>query len=103
MRWLTERAREAAGSLPHGSQHSLILVGMIASYLSDPQAHTAELEPIVDAVIGAAGPLMGPALLVFRMRRLAERGSRAGGGSPIIGVAPDAPATPASAWLDNFG
>jgi tetraprenyl-beta-curcumene synthase len=81
MRWLTEQARAATSSLPRGGGHSLIFAAMIASYLTDPQAHTPELEPVADAVIGAAGGLMGPALMVLRLRQLAKPRSEESSGA----------------------
>jgi tetraprenyl-beta-curcumene synthase len=73
MRRLTEQAIEAARHLPRASGHEVILAGMIGSYLSVPQARTPELEPVRNAVLGAAGPLVKPTLLVFELRALGTR------------------------------
>lgn len=70
MRRLTEQAIDAARQLPRASTHEVILVGMIGSYLSVPEARTAELEPLASAVLEAAGPLVKPTLLVFKLRQL---------------------------------
>jgi tetraprenyl-beta-curcumene synthase len=104
MRWLTSQAREAAGTLPRSEAHTLILAAMIASYLSDPQARTPELEPVADAVIGAAGPLVAPALAVFALRRLAQRTARTDAGAPMRpATAPEGLAAAVTARLDNLG
>lgn len=104
MRWLTEQATDAARHLPRASGHEVILVGMIGSYLSVPEARTAELEPVASAVLGVAGPLVKPTLLVFALRELAARGRTA---LPATGSSPPRAGAPAAKraaiGLDNFG
>lgn len=78
MRLLTGQALDAARDLPRANGHRVILVGMIGSYLSVAQARTAALEPVASAVLGAAGPLVKPTLLVFKLRELAARRRSAG-------------------------
>ena len=71
MRWLTVQALDSARELPRANDHLVLVVGMIGSYLSVPEARTAELEPVASAVLGAVGPLAKPTLLVFKLRRAA--------------------------------
>lgn len=68
--WLMRRATEAAAGLPRGAEHLTILAGMVASYVSAPQARRPQAQPIAGAVLASAGPLTRAALLVFRLRRL---------------------------------
>jgi tetraprenyl-beta-curcumene synthase len=104
MRWLTDRAIDAARDLPRASGHQVILAGMIGSYLSVPEARTAELEPVASAVLEAAGPLVKPTLLVFKLRELAARGLAARRGSaPASQRASALAAERAAIRLDNFG
>lgn len=81
LRWLTERAVSAVAGLPKGERHTVVLVAMIASYLSHPQAQAPELAPARRAVLEAAGPLVNATLLVFRLRALLG-GARAAAPSP---------------------
>jgi tetraprenyl-beta-curcumene synthase len=67
---LTERARAAADALPHPQRHRVMLMAMIANYLSTPEAHGPELRAAREAVIARAGPLVRPAMWVFAIRRL---------------------------------
>jgi tetraprenyl-beta-curcumene synthase len=67
---LTERARAAAGALPHSARHQVMLTAMIANYLSTPEARTPDLRAARAAVIEAAQPLVGAAMAVFAVRRL---------------------------------
>jgi tetraprenyl-beta-curcumene synthase len=73
MRVLAERAVRAAGALPRGDRHSIVLAGMAGYYLSDPQASTPEILPIAQNVREAIGALATPTLLVFKARRFAGR------------------------------
>ncbi len=70
MRWLAERALQAARDLPHGRRHIVILAAMIANYLSTPEAHSADLEPVSESVLDTVGALEKPTMLVFELRRL---------------------------------
>lgn len=70
MSWLAERAERAARELPHGRRHSVILAAMIANYLSTPEAQSAQLAPVSEAVLATTGPLAAPTLLVFKLRHL---------------------------------
>ena len=62
----SETIKRACNS-PH---HRLILIGMVALYLSDKQAWTASARPASEAILAATGPLAKPALLLLRTRRL---------------------------------
>ncbi len=96
MQTLAERAASAAGGLPRAHAHTVVLAGMTANYLSDPGAAAPAAAPIARRVRGAIGGLVGPALLVFKARRLAggltgsagttsvrRRAARAGQDSPL--------------------
>lgn len=63
-----ETAERARGVAPH---HRLILAGMVALYLSDAQAWTAFARPATEQILAATGPLVKPAMLLLRARRLA--------------------------------
>ena len=67
MRWLAVRAQGAARALPGGRQHAVLAAGMACHYLSE-----LDREP-VRGVREAMGAVAGPALAVFRARRLAAR------------------------------
>jgi tetraprenyl-beta-curcumene synthase len=69
MNWLALRARNAAGELPHGRRHTVILAAMIANYLSTPEAQSDQLKPVSEAVLSTTGPLATPTLLIFKIRR----------------------------------
>lgn len=92
LRWLTGQSVSAVAGLPGGERHTVVLVAMIASYLSHPQAQAPELAPSRRAVLDAAGPLMRPTLLVFKLRaRLGAARSAASGDGRRAGTA-DEPA-----------
>lgn len=69
MRRLAERSREAVSSLPQANQHAVLLAGMTGLYLAAPEAHTLRTKCVFDSVISAMADLMGPTLLVIRVRR----------------------------------
>ncbi len=70
MRWMAEQAALAARELPHSRRHTVILAAMIGNYLSSPEAHSPQLDPVSHAVLTTTGPLAAPTLLVFKLRRL---------------------------------
>ncbi|HEV3094907.1 MAG TPA: DUF2600 family protein [Solirubrobacteraceae bacterium] len=67
---LTHRARVAAAGISHSRRHTVMLTAMIANYLSSPEARGRDLRPAREAVIAGGGPLVGAAMVVFRVRRL---------------------------------
>jgi tetraprenyl-beta-curcumene synthase len=73
MRWMAERARAVARELPHSRRHMVMLAAMIGNYLSTPEAHTDELEPVSESVLATVGELERPTMLVFKLRRLPTR------------------------------
>ncbi len=73
MRWMAEQAAAVAQELAHSSRHTVMLAAMIGNYLSSPEAHSPELDPVSQAVLQTTGPLAGPTLLVFELRRLPTR------------------------------
>jgi tetraprenyl-beta-curcumene synthase len=73
MQALAERAASAARGLPAGRAHTVILAGMAGHYLSHPEASGSAARPVAHAVRTAIGGLTGPALLIFKVRRVAER------------------------------
>lgn len=103
MRWLTGQAFDAAHALPRANGHLVVLMGMIGSYLSVAEARTAALQPVASAVLGAAGPLVKPTLLVFKLRELAARRRPAAAARSSSSRRASAVAHPANIGLDNFG
>jgi tetraprenyl-beta-curcumene synthase len=73
MRWMAEQAAMVARELPHSHRHTVILAAMIGNYLCTPEAHSPQLDPVSQAVLGTTGPLAGPTMLVFELRRLPSR------------------------------
>lgn len=76
---LTQLAAEArcqAQALPSGGGHSLILAGMVSSYLSATQAARPPARYARMQLSRAIGPLAQPTLAVFRIRRLVKRAGR---------------------------
>jgi tetraprenyl-beta-curcumene synthase len=73
MRWIAEQATALARELPHSRRHMVILAAMIGNYLSTPEAHTPELEPVSENVLATVGELEKPTMLVFKLRRLPTR------------------------------
>ena len=69
LRALTKRASSAAMALPHPVRHRVMLTAMIANYLSTPEARGPELREAREVVMATAGPLIGPAIAVFEVRR----------------------------------
>jgi tetraprenyl-beta-curcumene synthase len=65
----TESVRHAAAA---GTNHSLILSGMVSLYLSDRQAWVPTARPVAESTLDALGELAKPAMLVLRARRLAR-------------------------------
>lgn len=68
MTWIAGQAVQRARALPRGELHSVIVAGMIASYLSAPQARTPPMRALRDGILGTIGPLARPTLLVFGLR-----------------------------------
>jgi tetraprenyl-beta-curcumene synthase len=73
MRWLAVEAAGMARELPHNRRHIVILAAMIGNYLSTPEAHSPELEPVSESVLATVGELQKPTMLVFKLRRLPTR------------------------------
>jgi tetraprenyl-beta-curcumene synthase len=71
MKMLAQRAAAAARGLPEARRHGVILTGMAAYYLSSPDAWTPGARATSGKVSAALGPLVAPALVLFRARRLA--------------------------------
>jgi tetraprenyl-beta-curcumene synthase len=90
MRWLALRAQQAARALPGGRRHAVLVVAMACSYLSEQDASAPAVLALADGVRGTLGDLGGPALLVFRARRLCGRlaGSGVGVGAVAVKHAP---------------
>lgn len=64
-----ESVRRAAAA---GTDHSLILAGMVSLYLSDREAWVPASRPAAESILDALGELAAPAMLVLRTRRLAR-------------------------------
>jgi tetraprenyl-beta-curcumene synthase len=90
MGWLAAQAARAVRKLPRGRRHAVILAGMTGSYLSRPEASTPAAQPVSRSVLRGIGGLVGPALLIFRARRLAGRVLRTLLRGPVVKKAPAA-------------
>lgn len=66
-------AESAQRATAIGTDHSLILAGMISLYLSDREAWVPASRPASESILGALGELTTPTMLVLRARRLAQR------------------------------
>jgi tetraprenyl-beta-curcumene synthase len=73
MKMLAQRAAAAARGLPAAPGHVVILTAMATYYLSSPEASTPGSRATAEKVAAAIGPLVGPALALFKARRLAAR------------------------------
>jgi tetraprenyl-beta-curcumene synthase len=79
MEILARRAADASCSLPDALHHRVILIAMVSYYLSSDEVSTPYARAIADSVAGAVGPLLPPALRLFKARRALTR--LAGGGT----------------------
>ncbi len=70
---LAARSASELRNLPRGRLHLVLLAGMVASYLSLPEARAPRARAATDSVIANTGPPVGAALLVFRARRAIGR------------------------------
>jgi tetraprenyl-beta-curcumene synthase len=73
MKMLGLRATAAARSLADAPSHAVILAAMTAYYLSSPEAATPEARAVAANVSAAVGRSVGPALVLFKARRLLAR------------------------------
>lgn len=69
MNILAQRATDAVRSLPDALHHRVILTAMVGYYLSSAGARTPYARVIADNVAAAVGPLLPPALVLFKARR----------------------------------
>jgi hypothetical protein len=95
MGWLAERSASELGNLPRGRLHLVLLAGMVASYLSLPEAHAPRVREATESVIANVGPPVGAALLVFRARHAIGRALALARVSRRSRGVRDAPAPPA--------
>ncbi len=70
---LAERAREEAGALRRGGEHTVILTAMAAHYLHASDASQPAVGAIAGSVRRALDGVMRPTLALFAMRRLCAR------------------------------
>lgn len=68
---IAQQAARHARSLPHASWHTVVLGGMVGSYLSAPQASAPGAGAVAERVIAAVSGAAPAAMFVFRARRLA--------------------------------
>jgi tetraprenyl-beta-curcumene synthase len=73
MKMLALRATAAARTLALAPSHEVILATMVAYYVSSPEVVTPEALATAANVTQAVGPLVTPALTLFRVRRLVAR------------------------------
>jgi tetraprenyl-beta-curcumene synthase len=64
---------KAARGLPSGADHALVVTAMACSYLAAPEARASGVDVVARQVRATLGPLARPMLLVFKLRRLANR------------------------------
>lgn len=67
----SEAVTQAKG-LPNAARHLTILAGMVSFYLSASEARHEDALPVAVSVLEVVGRLTAPAMLVFRLRRLAR-------------------------------
>jgi tetraprenyl-beta-curcumene synthase len=80
MKVLAQRATDAVSSLPDELHHRVILTAMASYYLSSPGASTPYARAIAENVAGAVGPVLAPALVLFKARRAVARVAHGGYG-----------------------
>lgn len=73
LRELAAGSLKAARGLPSGANHALVVTAMACSYLAAPEARASGVDVIARQVRASLGPLVRPMLLVFKLRRLADR------------------------------
>jgi tetraprenyl-beta-curcumene synthase len=66
-------ARQQVQTLPNAAHHTVTLVGVVAYYMSAPQATQGIAAPLTGRVHDELGPLMAPTLAVMRAWRGAKR------------------------------
>lgn len=76
MTLLAVEARRRAQALPNGRDHTVILAGMVSLYLSSTQAATSPARLVRARLKKIIGPLAGPTLAVFYLRRFAAQSYR---------------------------
>lgn len=64
---------KAACELPSGADHALVVTAMACSYLAAPEAWAGGVDVVTRQVRASLGPLARPMLVVFKLRRLANR------------------------------
>ena len=69
MKALAQAAAEATRELPNELRHRVILSAMVGYYLSSPGADTPYGRVLARSVAAAIGPLLAPALGLFKARR----------------------------------
>lgn len=77
VRWLAVRALKVARGLRDGRRQRVLVVAMICSYISASEASAPGVDDLVRGVRAACGPLAHPMMLVFKMRQLTARLTRA--------------------------
>jgi tetraprenyl-beta-curcumene synthase len=73
MKMLALRCAGAVSSLPDALTHQVILTAMASYYLSSPDASAPDASATAAGVAAVLGRAVGPALALFRGRRLAGR------------------------------
>lgn len=73
LRLLARRAAGAAQELPHGPHHLMTVAGAVAFYLSAPAARSPRARRVTGPLTAELGPLLRPALTIFRSWRRAKR------------------------------
>jgi tetraprenyl-beta-curcumene synthase len=87
-----------------GTDHRLILAGVVSLYLSEPQAWAPRARATTERVLAALGGLAAPAMMVLSARRLAHRPPRQPtpfGSGPTRASAAVRRARPATVHVDH--
>jgi tetraprenyl-beta-curcumene synthase len=75
---LAAQAQDCVACLPDPRQHQVVMTAMCSYYLSAPECKTAEGRAIAGSVAEVLGPLLTPALALFRARRAAAHVTHGG-------------------------
>ncbi len=73
LRVLTREGVRVAGALSHPRQHLLVLSGMVAHYLTSPEAQAPSATAASQNVVEELGALVSPAMILLRARGSANR------------------------------
>jgi tetraprenyl-beta-curcumene synthase len=96
---LAVEARQRAQALPDGRDHTLLMAGMISSYLSSTQAETRPARLVGARLKKIIGPLAWPMLAVFYLRRSMVHSRRRRAAHALRSTPNPHARSPISSWL----